>query len=222
MLEEVAEYSGMLTDVSDVSKRSKNWHRGRLHKALRPSSIIRVTGPTAIIDPASFAAVVSAFDEINDDDSFSRMVNIIIKSMYGDHLALRVYPCGEDEWECQYSGVVADPGGYLAGERSVLFARLGADVQEWTTLATISRIPAQNETVSPGGFQRIMTSLQASMGGEQLSRRLLEKMILEASRELESRGLSEAPVWPAISVVPIAVYREIRRSRLTPDLEIDG
>jgi hypothetical protein len=221
MLEEVAEYAKMLLDVSEISKKPKNWHRERIHKALRPSSLIRVTGPTAIIYPASFAAAASAFDEFDDDKSFSIDLGKIVRSMFGDHLTLRVYPCGEEEWNCQYSGVVADPGGYLAGEKSVLFSRLGADPQEWTTVATISRIPRRAAAASDSQFERVVETLQNSFTADQLDRQILEKMIQEASREMERKGLSEAPSWPAISVIPLAVYRDIQPSHITPDLEID-
>ncbi|GGS71766.1 DUF6414 family protein [Streptomyces griseoviridis] len=221
MLEEVAEYSQMILDVSEVSARSKNWHRGRIHKALRPSSLIRVTGPTAIVYPASFAASASAFDEFSEDKSFSVDMAKIVRSMYGDHLTLRVYPCGEEEWECQYSGVIADPGRYLAGEKEVLFSRLGADPQDWTTVATISRIPRRDTTSSEGHFERIAETLQDSFTDGRMNRRILEKMIQEASREMERMGLSEAPSWPAVSVIPLAVYREIQPSSITPELKLD-
>ncbi|MFF4552034.1 hypothetical protein [Streptomyces sp. NPDC001422] len=221
MLEEVAEYSKMLLDVSEVSQKPKNWHRERIHKALRPSSLIRVTGPTAIIYPASFAASASAFDEFSEDRSFSVDMSKIVRAMYGDHLTLRVHPCGEEEWECQYSGVIADPGGYLSGEKSVLFSRLGADPQEWTTVATISRIPRRDTATSESRFERIAMDLQSSFTDDQLDRRVLEKMIQEASREMERMGLSEAPSWPAISVIPLAVYREIQPSYITSELESD-
>ncbi|WGD42006.1 hypothetical protein PYS65_18585 [Streptomyces cathayae] len=221
MLEEVAEYSKMLLDVSDVSKKPKNWHRERIHKALRPSSLIRVTGPTAVIYPAAFAASASAFDEFSEDDSFSLDLGKIVRSMYGEHLTLRVYPCGEEEWECQYSGVISDPGGYLSGEKEVLFSRLGADPQEWTTVASISRIPRRDAASSGNRFERIVMKLQDSFSDEQLDRRILEKVIQEASREMERMGLSEAPSWPAVSVIPLAVYREIKPSFITSELESD-
>ncbi|MGQ4360939.1 DUF6414 family protein [Streptomyces sp. SAS_272] len=221
MLEEVAEYSQMILDVSEVSARSKNWHRGRIHKALRPGSLIRVTGPAVIVYPASFAASASAFDEFSEDKSFSVDLTKIVRSMYGDHLTLRVYPCGEEEWECQYSGVIADPGGYLAGEKEVLFSRLGADPQEWTTVATISRIPRKDTASSESQFERIAETLQNSFTEGQMNRRILEKMIQEASREMERMGLSEAPSWPAISVIPLAVYREIQPSSITSELKLD-
>ncbi|MFH9471223.1 hypothetical protein ACH4LT_28745 [Streptomyces clavifer] len=224
MLEDDSEYTEMLLDVSDVSKKSKNWNRGRLHKALHPGSLIRVKGPTSVIHPASFAASVAAFDAFSEDSEFAKDVSKIVHAMYGQHqhLTLRVFPCGENEWEYQYSGVISDPGNYLAGEREVLFSRLGADPQEWTTLAMISRIPERDSTSPAVRFERAISSLQAAMGdGEEVNRLVLERMIQETSRAMEGMGLSEAPTWPAISVIPLAVYRTVRPSRITPELELD-
>lgn len=221
MLEDDAEYAQMLLDVSEPSKKPKNWNRGRLHRALRPGSLIRVKGPTNIIYPASFAASAAAFDSFSDNADFSRAVEKIVHAMYGGHLTLRVYPCGQDEWDCQYSGVISDPGNYLAGEKTVLFSRLGADPQEWTTIATISRIPERDNTPATDRFERAMSTLQATMTDGEASRQVLEKMIQETSRAMEGIGLSEAPTWPAISVIPLAVYRTVEPSKLTPELELD-
>ncbi len=222
MLEDAAEYVEAMLDVTEVSKKEKNWNRGRIHKALNPGSLIRVTAPTTIIYPASFAAATAALDSFSKDDEFSRDVNKIVRAMYGEHLTLRVYPCGEGSGEYQYSGVISDPGGYLASEKSVLFSRLGADPQQWTTVATISRVPVRDSVAPMVRFERAMNDLQAAFSGmENLDRRLLEKTIQEASRVLEGFGLSEAPTWPAVSVVPIAVYREVKPSVLTAGLVAD-
>ncbi|MZF88944.1 hypothetical protein [Streptomyces sp. SID5643] len=221
MLEDAAEYAKMLLDVSDFSKKPKNWNRGRIHKALNPGSLIRITAPTSIIYPASFAASATALDSLSDDDTFSQDVGKIVRAMYGEHLTLRIYPCGEDDWEYQYSGVVSDPGGYLSGEKSVLFSRLGADPQMWTTVATVSRIPDRDHTPPTVRLEQVMTTLQQALENEEMSRRVLEKMIQESSRAMEGMGLSEAPTWPAVSVIPIAVYREVSPSALPPDLDSD-
>ncbi|WP_436842869.1 DUF6414 family protein [Streptomyces collinus] len=219
MLEDDAEYAQMLLDVSEVSKRPKNWNRGRIHRALNPGSLIRVKGPTSIIYPASFAASVNAFSLVTDDSTFSRDVEKIVNAMYGEHLTLRVYPCGQDEWDYQFSGVISDPGNYLAGEKTVLFSRLGADPQDWTTLATISRIP-ERDTISPTvRYERIMATLQEAVADGEVNRQVLEKMIQETSRAMEAFGFSEAPTWPAISVIPLAVYRSVQPSKITPELE---
>lgn len=221
MLEDAAEYAKMLLDVSNFSKKPKNWNRGRIHKALNPGSLIRITAPTSIIYPASFAASATALDSLSDDDTFSQDVGKIVRAMYGEHLTLRIYPCGEDDWEYQYSGVVSDPGGYLSGEKSVLFSRLGADPQMWTTVATVSRIPDRDHTPPTVRLEQVMTTLQQALENEEMSRRVLEKMIQESSRAMEGMGLSEAPTWPAVSVIPIAVYREVSPSALPPDLDSD-
>lgn len=221
MLEEAAQYADMLLDVSEVSKKAKNWNRGRIHKALNPGSLIRVTAPTSIIYPASFAASATAMDSLSEDDSFSQDVTKIVRAMYGDHLTLRIYPCGEDDWEYQYSGVISDPGGYLSGEKAVLFSRLGADPQEWTTIASISRVPERDHAAPTVRLERVVQTLQGVLEREEMSRRVLEKMIQESSRAMEGMGLTEAPVWPAVAVIPIAVYRQIRPSIITPELELE-
>ncbi|WP_405862844.1 hypothetical protein OG407_30495 [Streptomyces sp. NBC_01515] len=221
MLEDAAEYANILLDVTEISKKPKNWNRGRIHKALNPGSLIRITAPTSTIYPASFATSAAAFDSLSDDNTFSQDVGKIVRAMYGEHLTLRVYPCGEEGWEYQYSGVISDPGGYLAGEKSVLFSRLGADPQTWTTVATISRVPERDHIAPTVRFEQVMATLQVALDKGEMNRRILEKMIQEANRAMEGMGLSEAPTWPAISVIPIAVYREVKPSAITPELELD-
>ncbi|MFJ4896983.1 hypothetical protein [Streptomyces sp. NPDC088727] len=221
MLEDAAEYANMLLDVSEISRRPKNWNRGRIHRALNPGSLIRITAPTSIIYPASFAASATAFDSFNEDDEFSRDVSKIVRAMYGDHLTLRIYPCGEGDWENQYSGVISDPGGYLSGEKSVLFSRLGADPQLWTTVATVSRVPERDHTAPTVRLEQAMATLQTALEKEEMNRQILEKMIQEFSRAMEGMGLSEAPMWPAVSVIPIAVYRDVKPSVLIPELELN-
>ncbi|MCZ4095991.1 DUF6414 family protein [Streptomyces sp. H39-C1] len=220
MLEEDAESLDMLVDVSGISQKKKSWNLGRLHRELLLGSLIRVTGPTQVIDPSAFAASASAFDKFSEDSSFSQNVVAITEAMYRGHLALRVFPCGVDEWEYQYCGLIADPGGYLAAERSALFSRLGADPQEWTVVASISRIPSRDNVPPSTRFENAMNSIQSAFqnGPDSISRRALEVMIQEASRAMEGMGLSEAPTWPAIAVTPLAIYRKIQRSNITPDL----
>ncbi|MFD5547540.1 hypothetical protein ACFWJQ_12490 [Streptomyces goshikiensis] len=221
MLEDDAMYAQMLLDVSEASKKTKNWNRERIHRALHPGSLIRITGPTSIIYPAAFAASAAAFAGVNNDHDFSDNVEKIVRSMFGEHLTLRVYPCGENEWQYQYSGVIADPGNYLAGERTALFSRLGADPQEWTTLAIISRIPVRDNTPPTTRFEMAMSTFEKAMSAGEFNRQLFEKLIQETNRAMEGMGLSEAPTWPAVSVIPIAVYRTVRPSTITPELQLD-
>ncbi|MCI3240492.1 DUF6414 family protein [Streptomyces spinosisporus] len=222
MLEDDAEFARMLADVTEVSKKPKNWNRGRIHKALNLGSLIRITGPTSFIYPASFAKSVTAFDVFSDDKTFSTEVTQIVKAMYGEHLTLRVFPCGEGEREYQFSGVISDAGGYLAGEKSVLFSRLGADLQNWTTLATVSRIPERDHMSPTVRLEQVMGELQQAFSRrEEVNRQILEKMIQETSRAIEGMGFTEAPVWPAISIIPIAIYREVVPSIIGPELEAE-
>ncbi|MDI6412782.1 hypothetical protein QLX52_28670 [Streptomyces albus] len=223
MLEEDAESLGLLSDVSIISQKKKNWNRGKLHRILSPGNFIRVTALTQIIDPASFAATARAMDSLGDDSSFSEQVTLVTEALYRGQLVFRVLPCGTDETEYRYTGIVADPGNYLSDERSALNARFGAKAQEWTTLALVSRVPEQNTAPPLSRFESAVQGLAGAFEGDpdRLDRGALESLIQEAARALEDFGLSEAPNWPAISVTPLAVYRNLSGFAVPTEMEED-
>ncbi|MFF0391672.1 hypothetical protein ACFYS8_23740 [Kitasatospora sp. NPDC004615] len=212
MLEENAQTLGLIADISDLANRPKNWLRGRLHRALVPGSLIRVTAPTQIIEFSSFVkSIESVGIAAGDDGEFSGMIAKVVRAMYGEQPVIRSLPCGLDQPEYRFTGIVTDPAGYISKEREALFSRLGADAQAWTMVASVSRIPDKHAVVGIDGIQRAVESLKAqlALSPDKIDRGSFESMVQETGRALESMGISEAPSWPAISVIPLAVYRSV-------------
>lgn len=50
LLEEVAEATGLITDLSGAVDQPGDWHGGRVHSSLREAQLIRVTCPIRLID----------------------------------------------------------------------------------------------------------------------------------------------------------------------------
>ncbi|WP_433328243.1 DUF6414 family protein [Spirillospora sp. CA-294931] len=224
MLEEAAEARGVLGDISAAAAIAKNWNQERLHKALKVGALIRISSPTLLLDPAAFAKKAKKFDEVSGDTEFSAVVTQVVESLYGDSLAVRILPCGPERPKLRFTGMIADPGDYLGKDRPTLFSRLGADAQEWTTVASISRIPRRGQSNYSAQLARIAGEVNQVMrqNTDRIERAALEVLIQETGRAMEEAGLSEAPSWPAISIVPLALYRQVPAFSIEPDMEVEG
>jgi hypothetical protein len=212
MLEESALALGILKDVSSVAAKKKNWHRERLHKKLREGSLIRLEADTRIIDSRNFTDAFSRFSEVADegDDQQVEEMNGFVKALYGDHVAIRCYPCGTDNTACCFSGIVPGDSPYFSSERSTLFSRIGPDAQRWTCLFQVARIPDRDPRARRDLSQVLdgMTEFTHA-GSENLNRHTFDSFLLEVMREFETSGLQESHRFPEISVVPLALYRQV-------------
>mgnify|MGYP001251288830 CR=1 FL=1 len=223
MLEEYAEAMGVLMDVSEVAAMPKNWKRGKLHSKLSEGALIRLESDVRVIDAANFTKAMLAFSEAAEDESqFAEQVRKMTTALYGDHIAIRCYPCGVEESSCCFGGIVPGDSEYFKSERSALFSRMGPDAQRWTALLQVARIPArgrQGARRSMADFQERFDDFQTSDGN--FNRHTLDSFILEIMRELEEVGLQESQRFPEISVVPLAIYRFVPQGRELSDLLLE-
>lgn len=223
MLEESALAMGVLSDVSVAASKRKNWLRGKLHSKLGEGSLIRLEADTRIIDSKNFTDAFSSFSDAmgeGGDDEANEM-NDLVKALYGDHVAIRCYPCGVENSSCCFSGIVPGESSYFSSERSTLFSRVGPDAQRWTSLLQVARIPER----SPGSrrdFSQVMDQMRGfTDAGNDLNRHTFDSFLMEVMREFESSGLQESHRFPEISVVPLAVYRQVMPVDDLADLEED-
>ena len=103
-------------------------------------------------------------------------------------------PAGEAHPECSFTGTLLNRSEYIKSERGAIFARLGLRPTEWTMVAIVSRFAPENESeeiTTPEGFDRAA----------------LETMAIGLMDQLERLGLSAAPAFPGIAVIPLAIYR---------------
>jgi hypothetical protein len=120
--------------------------------------------------------------------------------------------CGTSDPECGFGGTLLDRSDYIEPERAAVFSRYGFEPTPPTVIASVARIPERSATVTPTFDAEALIRSQGS-----IDRSRLEEMALAMLSMFEGIGLTEAPVWPAIAVTPLAVYRTVAASALSRD-----
>ena len=219
MLEEVAEATGFLRDISDHARDARQWKRGKLHKTLSGGDLVRVTAPTRILDPRYITATLesqdSAFGQSPDPTSVDfAQVKSLVHALYGPGVVVRSFPAGLDEPECNFVGTLLDDPRYIERERATLFARHGVEAQEWTIVGQVARLTTQEPAprLALSGMNEMMSG-----DGHSLNRGKFEEFLAQVMQYIEKTGLSEGPQHPAIALTPLAVYRVL----LKPDSQED-
>lgn len=216
-LEEDAEALGMLTDLSDHANRRKFWLRGGLRKTLEPGMLLRVTAPTRLMDVSWLLQVWRRFeaanDAVNDVDSQLSPLFDMVEALYGQNLSLSVFPCGEDEPDCVFLGVISHGVESAALDRSSLLSRLGPEAPILTTIMQISRVPTERDQAPPADtlVAQVMQRLHSAPEGT-VDRNAIDQLLFGMMRMTEDRGFQSAPKWPAVAVTPLAIYRQVPRS----------
>lgn len=211
-LEEDALAMGMMADVSDRAGRPKFWKRGNIRNSIEPGSLLRVTAPTTLMDPSAIVSTmkqIDAFDDDPSDSTFSEMMQMA-EALYGDALAYSVRPAGADEPECAFIGSISHESTFGSLDRGLLFSRMGPDAPILTNVFMVSRIPTEREE-GPSAMDRLANIGQQIVraSDDRIDRNLLDDMMIQMMAVLEDFGAQKAPRWPAISVVPLAVYRNV-------------
>lgn len=213
MLEEAALALGLLADASDRVQKEKFWLRGKVRAELQPAMLLRITAPTQLIDPNSLMTTLRGFqaaiESNQDDDSFVQFL-AMVEALYGSALALSIRPTVAGSGRGAFVGNIPLEHGFEPLFRDLLLSRVGPDPTLMTAIVQIARIPTEHDTrVSPDRqlgllFQRMQTTSR-----DVLDRDLLDSVIAQLGGLLEQYGFAAAPKWPAISVVPLALYRNV-------------
>jgi hypothetical protein len=140
------------------------------------------------------------------DPSLVDAIADVVSSLLAGSIAIRVLPCGPDEPEFSFGGVLLGRKGYIQEEREALFGRYGRKLRGWTAVLQIATIPsiAEAEAEAPD-----FASISLTGPGDEIKRASVEKMAVEFLGLLERIGIAEGPRWPSISTTPIAIYREV-------------
>lgn len=79
-----------------------------------------------------------------------------------------------------------------------------------TAIVQIARIPTQHDT-RPKPEQQLLRMFDRieRTSADVLDRELLDSVVAQLGGLLEQYGFAAAPKWPAISVVPLALYRNV-------------
>lgn len=213
MLEEDAEALNLLRDVSEEAREAEFWGRGGGRKRVRPGMLLRVTAPTQLMDPQSITAVWRNFNQAFQAESSLEFEKILdgINALYGEHLSLTVLPRGASSPTKAFVGVIDHRTGFAALDRGSLFARLGPESAELTTIMQVARVPV--EEVSGWSEERLLADFKASsqqaVTAGRLDRSALDQFLTGIMKLTEEYGLQAAPLWPAMAVIPLAVYRQV-------------
>jgi hypothetical protein len=206
--EEAAEEVGFLRDITDIASKAKLWKRGALARAISPGQIFRVTAPTSILDPSALKTTLSKWNQFDlnhmggsKDDEFEGMLQLV-EVMYGNAVIMRVFPAGIDESSCHFVGTLDEPE--KSFDRETLLGRLGVEPAEWTVVAQVTRSPRETSTAPRRALD--FTTMTRS---DRIDRWKLEELFRQTIGDLEKGGMAESPIYPAIAVMPLAIYRVV-------------
>lgn len=211
MLEESAEALGLLADVSEKITKEKNWLRGKVRSRLQPAMLLRVTAPTLLIDTESLQQTFRGMQEATgaDDEEFDQFLSML-GALYGSGIAVSIRPTSDDSARAAFVGAIPKDHGFTPLARELLLSRVGPEPQIMTSLVQVARVPAENQSQQPleASLDSLMARFEA-MSSEALDRELLDGLLMKMASMMEQAGLAAAPRWPAISVQPLAIYRNV-------------
>jgi len=83
----------------------------------------------------------------------------------------------------------------------------------------VSRVPTEQDSLQEAMRRVAETSARIeSHTGDSLHRELFDDLMVRMGHLLEAGGMQSAPRWPAIAVVPLAIYRAVMPSpSIDPD-----
>lgn len=117
-------------------------------------------------------------------------------------ISIRAFPCGDIHSELHFSGALLSRSEYMQAEREELYSRYGNRLFNWTIVMQVARIPRVNLETPNFDFDFEL------MKGSRINRVATESMINGFIEYFEYIGMAEGATFPAISVTPLALYRE--------------
>jgi len=212
MMEEAATSLGLLVEASERVRKEKFWLRGKVRAQLEPGMLLRVTAPTQLIDPSSLMATLRAFQtaiEAKKDDEFEHLLGTV-EALYGSALALSIRPTEDTSSRGAFVGNIPLDHGFNPLFRDLLLSRIGPDPALMTAIIQIARVPTEHDTkLSPKQQLETLFKRLETTSREVLDRDLLDTLVAQLGGLLEQYGFAAAPKWPAISVIPLALYRNV-------------
>lgn len=212
-LEEAAESLSMLADVSDLISTRKNWLRGKVRERIKPGMLLRVTAQTQIVDVSSIIDVLERIMEAFDTGSDQALVDTLnqASSLYGKSIIVSIRACGDDDFDTAFIGELPYDFEFGPMKRELLLSQVGVESVELTTLMQVSAVPTEREDLNE--YRRLVDEAdrmsQRLKESELLNRRILDRFLSGMGAILGEVGFISAPKWPAISVIPLAIYRNV-------------
>lgn len=150
--------------------------------------------------------------EAFEQSSGSRMealkpaTEMMVSFLSSEAITVRVVPHGIEHPQFSFVGSLLKRDEYIQQEREALFSRYGSLVMGWTCVLQIAAIPQRKTSAKKFDSRSIGEALNSTKGVE---RSAMEALGLALLAELDESGISEGPRWPAISVVPLGIYRTV-------------
>jgi len=179
------------------------------------------------IDPdewrqAAIAARVEAIMGMPLDGAVG--LRVMFEKILGGGISVRVFPCGAGHLDIALAGRLATREGYLRDEHDTLFAKYGWGSSEWTVVAQLATVPTKpaekpldasfSTELSDEGPLSTDDDPEDSRPpadddtDEALNRAEFEAMGIDLMKTFAEAGFMGAPVFPGITITPIAIYRE--------------
>jgi hypothetical protein len=238
LFEEAAESLGWLRDISDIACNPVSWASGDLHKSLPASTMIRVTGPTRLVDATHFSATLERFTSImqmamalqsqqgapaqaNRGQRGQARPGQQPKLLPGGIKTSQVEAIGKLYQSLMPAGISAKVMPCGAGYPSYALSGVLLDRAEYLEperAAIFSRfgvVPSDWTTV--GTITRsekaevpdLSNAPAITNADGTLDRSAFEKFAELMLSYLEQVGMTEAPRAPEIGITPLAIYRVI-------------
>lgn len=216
MLESAYESLELLADVSQVVAKEKHWSRGRVRRQLEPGMVLRVTAPTLLVAPNQITQAMRALGKAageSQDDEVMEFLDVI-DVLYGpsETVAVSIRPTDPPSGRAAFVAQVPASAFNLVPP-SLMAGRAGPQPLQLTSLVQVARVPTEREDYSAGLDQRLhAVEQQFAQAGEAIDREVLDEALSAIGGLLESVGAAAAPKWPAVSVVPLAIYRHVLKA----------
>jgi len=139
-----------------------------------------------------------------------RDVMKVLASFIGEAIAVRLLSCGLDHPEMGFAGSLLARDAYVQRERDELFSRYGSILRGWTTVVQVAHLPHEDEAIS--AVEPDHASFDQLVSGQAINRAAFERTAAQLLRMMATIGITEGPRWPTISVVPLAIYRNVPAS----------
>ena len=145
-------------------------------------------------------------------------IRVMFEKIIGPGISVRVFPCGPDHLDLTLAGRLASREGYLRDEHATLFAKYGWGSSDWTVVAQLATVPSKpaEEDVQALTDDGVHSdddddddepAVVASEEG--LNRAEFEALGIDMMKTFAEAGMMGAPLFPGITITPIAIYRDV-------------
>lgn len=144
--------------------------------------------------------------DMSEVETVAKVLNAYLTS---DAITVRLLPCGRADSSYSFVGSLLERDDYIQRERDALFSRYGSIVSGWTCVFQVAAIPTEEAALDA---QSVDFSGVDLVSGGSVDRAEMEGAALSLLAMMDSLGLSEGPRWPAVSIIPLGIYRTVPRS----------